>query len=72
MPKFWFKKTQHIINNHLCKAQADLTPYQDERCMVVKKTKVLKTKSKLSKVKKNLKTSTTQKIEAKNNSLRIN
>ena len=41
MAKFWFKKTQHIINNHLCKAQADLTPYQDERCMVVKKTKVL-------------------------------
>ena len=42
-----------------------------KKTKVVKKTKVLKIKSKLSKVKKNLKTSTTQKIEAKNNSLRI-
>ncbi len=42
-----------------------------KKTKVVKKTKVLKIKSKLSKVKKNLKTSTTQKTEAKNNSLRI-
>jgi len=42
-----------------------------KKTKVVKKTKVLKIKSKLSKVKKNLKTTPTQKIEAKNNSLRI-
>ena len=41
MSKFWFHKTRHIIENHLCTTDLNLSQYLEERCMVVKKTKVL-------------------------------
>tara|TARA_B100001564_G_C20615457_1_gene659649 strand:+ start:108 stop:965 length:858 start_codon:yes stop_codon:yes gene_type:complete len=41
MAIFWFNKTQHIIDNHLCDTQVGISPGLREKCMVVKKTKVV-------------------------------
>ena len=41
MSKFWFDKTKHIIQNHLTMTDISLCQHLDERCMVVKKTKVV-------------------------------
>ena len=39
--KFWFEKTKHIIENHLCVTDISLSQNLEERCMVVRKTKVV-------------------------------
>ena len=39
--KFWFEKTKHIIENHLCVTDISLSQHLEERCMVVQKTKVV-------------------------------
>ena len=41
MAKFWFNKTKHIIENHLCENIIKLSSYLDDRCMIVKKTRVV-------------------------------
>ena len=41
MAKFWFNKTKHIIENHLCENTIKLSNFLNDRCMIVKKTKVV-------------------------------
>ena len=41
MAKFWFKKTSHIIQNHISNEQLDIPQNIQENCMLVTKTKVL-------------------------------
>jgi phosphoribosylaminoimidazole-succinocarboxamide synthase len=41
MAKFWFKKTSHIIQNHILDEQLDIPENIQKNCMLVTKTKVL-------------------------------
>ena len=41
MAKFWFKKTSHIIQNHISNEQLDIPENIQKNCMLVTKTKVL-------------------------------
>ena len=41
MAKFWFNKTNHIIQNHILNEQLDMPENIQKNCMLVTKTKVL-------------------------------
>ena len=41
MAKFWFNKTNHIIQNHILNEQLDIPENIQKNCMLVTKTKVL-------------------------------
>ena len=41
MAKFWFNKTNHIIQNHILDEQLDIPENIQKNCMLVTKTKVL-------------------------------
>ena len=41
MAIFWFKRTQHIIDNHLSDDHIEISPELKEKCMIVRKTKVV-------------------------------
>ena len=41
MAKFWFNKTNHIIQNHILDEQLDIPEHIQKNCMLVTKTKVL-------------------------------